>query len=125
MQATPTTVTQYLRPLPADRRRTLQAIRTVILENIDGPFAEGIQGGSISYHVPHSVFPAGYHCNPEQPLPFAGIALQKHHVGLYAVLRLQRPDTGGVVPGGVARDRQATGHGQVVRAVQGARRCPA
>jgi hypothetical protein len=83
MQATPTTVAQYLRSLPADRRRTIKAIRAVILDNIDGPFAEGIQGGSISYHVPHSVFPAGYHCNPEQPLPFAGIASQKHHIGLY------------------------------------------
>ena len=26
---------------------------------------------------------ARYHCDPEQPLPFAGIASQKNHIGLY------------------------------------------
>ena len=83
MQIKASTMRQYLGMLPADRRRTIQSIREVILENLDTPFEEGIQGGVISYHVPHAVFPAGYHCNPEQPLPFAGIASQKHHIGLY------------------------------------------
>jgi len=57
-------------------------MRTVILENIDTPFAEVVQNSAIGYVVPHSVYPAGYHCDPSQPLPFAGIAAQKHHIGL-------------------------------------------
>jgi hypothetical protein len=83
MQIKASTVAQYLRKLPAERRQTIAAIREVILKNIDTPLAEGIQDGMISYHVPHSVFPDGYHCNPEQPLPFAAIGAQKHHIGLY------------------------------------------
>ena len=47
------------------------------------PFSEGVQNGAIGYAVPHSVYPAGYHCDPSQPLPFAGIAAQKNHIGLY------------------------------------------
>jgi hypothetical protein len=44
--------------------------------------------GMIGYCVPHSIYPKGYHCKPEQPLPFAFIASQKnfiafHHMGLY------------------------------------------
>ena len=35
------------------------------------------------YAVPHSRYPAGYHCNPKQPLPFAGLASQKGHMSLY------------------------------------------
>jgi len=37
----------------------------------------------IGYYVPHSVFPAGYHCDPKQPLPYAGLASQKGHMSLY------------------------------------------
>ncbi len=37
----------------------------------------------IGYFVPHSLFPAGYHCDPKQPLPFAGLASQKNHMSLY------------------------------------------
>jgi len=83
MQIKASTVAQYLRKLPAERRQTIAAIREVILENIDTPLAEGIQDGMISYYVPHSVFPDGYHCNPEKPLPFAAIGAQKRHIGLY------------------------------------------
>jgi hypothetical protein len=37
----------------------------------------------ISYYVPHSVFPCGYHTDPKQPLPFAALASQKNHMSLY------------------------------------------
>ncbi len=42
-----------------------------------------VQSGAIGYVVPHSVYPAGYHCDPKQPLPFAGLASQKNHMGIY------------------------------------------
>ena len=37
----------------------------------------------IGYSVPHSVYPAGYHCDPKQPLPFAGLASQKNYMSVY------------------------------------------
>lgn len=79
----PTTVKQYLDSLPADRREALQAIREVILKNLDPAFEEGIQYGMIGYYLPHSVYPKGYHCDPRQPLPFASVASQKNHIGIY------------------------------------------
>ena len=33
--------------------------------------------GMIWFGVPHKLYPAGYHCNPKQPLPFLGLASQK------------------------------------------------
>jgi hypothetical protein len=77
------TVDEYLAKLPEDRREAVQAVRKVILANLDKDYEEGIQYGMIGYYVPHRVFPAGYHCNPKEPLPFAGIGSQKHHIGLY------------------------------------------
>ena len=77
------TVDDYLAELPADRRAALQAVREVILENLDGDYEEGMQCGMIGYYVPHRVYPAGYHCDPHQPLPFASLGSQKNHMAIY------------------------------------------
>lgn len=39
--------------------------------------------GMIGWVVPHSLYPAGYHCSPELPLPFMSVASQKNFVALY------------------------------------------
>jgi hypothetical protein len=83
MQSKATTIEQYLSDLPADRRAALEAVREVILKNLDRDYEEGMQYGMIGYYVPHRVYPAGYHCDPKQPLPFAGLASQKNHMALY------------------------------------------
>src|SRR5690554_5395600 len=43
----------------------------------------------LGYVVPHAIYPDGYHCTPELPLPFLSIASQKnfvaiYHMGIYA-----------------------------------------
>jgi hypothetical protein len=83
MQSKATTVAEYLRSLPADRREAITAVRKVILENLDKEYEEGMGSGMIGYSVPHKVFPAGYHCDPSQPLPYAGLASQKQYMALY------------------------------------------
>ncbi len=83
MQSKATTVDAYLASLPADRRAALEAVRAVIRKNLDADIEEGMQYGMIGYYVPHDVFPAGYHCDPKQPLPYAGLASQKGHMSLY------------------------------------------
>ena len=83
MQSKATTVQQYLAGLTDDRRQALEAVRKVVLENLDQDYEEGIQYGMIGYYVPHRVHPAGYHCDPKQPLPFAGLASQKNYMSLY------------------------------------------
>jgi hypothetical protein len=84
MQSKAATVPQYLAALPDDRRAALSAVRDVILANLDrSGFEEGIQYGMIGYFVPHRVYPAGYHVDPRQPLPFAALASQKGHMSLY------------------------------------------
>jgi Domain of unknown function (DU1801) len=83
MQSKTTTVEKYLAELPEDRRKALVVLRQVILKNLDKDYEEGIQYGMIGYYVPHRVYPAGYHCDPKQPLPFAHLASQKNHMSLY------------------------------------------
>lgn len=83
MQSSATTVSAYLASLPDDRRAAIEAVRQVILDNLDDGFEEGMQYGMIGYYVPHRIYPKGYHCNPKQPLPFAGLASQKNHMSFY------------------------------------------
>lgn len=83
MPAKPATVEEYLATLPEDRRAAVEAVRKVILKNLGKGFEEGMQYGMIGYYVPHSVYPAGYHCDPKQPLPYAGLASQKNSISLY------------------------------------------
>lgn len=83
MQSRATSVEAYLAELPDDRRIAIEAVRKVILKNLDAGYREGIQYGMIGYFVPHEVFPAGYHCDPKQPLPFAALASQKNYMSLY------------------------------------------
>ena len=89
MQSKATTVEQYLRELPEDRRAAIAAVRAMILKNLDKGFREAMSYGMIGYAVPHSIYPPGYHCDPKQPLPFLHLASQKqsisvYHLGLYA-----------------------------------------
>jgi hypothetical protein len=83
MQSTKTTVAEYLASLPDDRRNAIEKLRKVILKNLGKGYEEGMQYGAIGYYVPHSVFPAGYHCDPKQPLPFAALASQKNYMSFY------------------------------------------
>ncbi len=83
MQSKATTVQRYLAELPADRRIVIEGMRAVIRKNLDPVFEEGMQYGMIGYYVPHSVYPAGYHCDPKQPLPFICLASQKNYLSLY------------------------------------------
>lgn len=86
------TVEQYLAALPAERREAIQAVRDVILKNLDKDYAEGIQYGMIGYFVPHRVYPPGYRCDPKQPLPFANLASQKNHMSLYLTCVYSNPE---------------------------------
>jgi hypothetical protein len=83
MQSKAKTVAQYLKELPAYRRETVEAVRKVVVENMDPALEEGMQYGMICWYVPHKVFPAGYHCDPKIPLSFAALASQKNYLSLY------------------------------------------
>lgn len=74
---------EYIAQLPEERQEIIQRIRKTILDNLPEGFEETMNYGMIGYVVPHSLYPEGYHCTPELPLPFMSIASQKNFVGLY------------------------------------------
>lgn len=83
MQSSAKTVDDYLKELPEERIVPMVKLREVIRKNIPKGFTEGMGYGMMGYSVPHSIYPAGYHCTPTDPLPFAAIASQKNFIALY------------------------------------------
>lgn len=86
------TVEEYLHSLPSDQKEPYQKLRQTILEKLPEGLEERIQYGMIGYVVPHSLYPAGYHCNPEDPLPFLALAAQKGSINFYHMGMYARPD---------------------------------
>ena len=87
------TVEEYLKNLPEDRRAAISAVRRVILANLPKGYEECMSYGMIGYVVPHSIYPAGYHCDPKLPMPFANLASQKNHMALYLMCCYGDPAT--------------------------------
>ena len=83
MKSNAVTVEEYLQSLPADRRTAICALHKVILANLPSGYETRICYGMIGYVVPHSIYPAGYHCDPKLPLVFACLGSQKNHMSLH------------------------------------------
>ena len=83
MQIFADTPDHYVSHLPEDRIPSMETLRQVIKNKLPPGFEETMSYGHIGYVVPHSVYPAGYHCDPKLPLPFMSIASQKNFVAVY------------------------------------------
>ena len=95
MQRNASSAEDYIAQCPEDRQDALNQLRKAILSTLPEGFQEGIGYGMVGYSVPHSICPAGYHCDPKQPLPFASFASQKnfiafYHMGLYGMPELMK-----------------------------------
>lgn len=90
MQSAAATVDAYLAEAPPERQDALRRLRTLLRDRLTPlGFQEAMSYGMVGYVVPHSRYPAGYHCDPKLPLPFMSFASQKasinlYHMGLYA-----------------------------------------
>ena len=74
---------EYIDQLPEERKAPMRRLRKIILDNLPKGFEETMSYGMIGYVVPHSLYPDGYHCTPELPLPFMNIASQKNFIAVY------------------------------------------
>lgn len=82
----------YIAGLPDDRKEAISALRKVINDNLPKGFEEAVGYGHIGWVVPYETYPAGYHCDPAQPLPFMGVASQKNHIALYSMCLYSLPE---------------------------------
>lgn len=89
MKTPGTTIEEILANIPEERKEAFTKLHQTIVDNLPKGFEPGISYGGLGYVIPHSLYPAGYHCKPSEPLPFAGLASQKnsinfYHMGIYS-----------------------------------------
>lgn len=80
MRSNASNVDEYLAELPEDRRKAIQTVRQVILDNLPEGFEEVMNWGMITYQVPLEVCPLTYN---GKPLLYAALASQKNHMAVY------------------------------------------
>lgn len=90
MRSDADTVDEYLEELEPDRRRDIETVRQVILENLPEGYEEAMNWGMISYQVPLQRYPDTYN---GQPLMYAALASQKHHMAVYLTAVYADDDT--------------------------------
>ncbi|MEE9348670.1 MAG: DUF1801 domain-containing protein [Flavobacteriaceae bacterium] len=83
MKIKATSVLDYLKNIPEDRKPHIEKLRQTILTNLPSGFEEQLSYGMLGYVVPLKTYPSGYHCKPELPLPFINLASQKNFIALY------------------------------------------
>jgi hypothetical protein len=88
------TVSKYLENLHEERKGYFMELLETIRQNIPEGFKEQLSYGMIGFVVPHKKHPNGYHANPELPLPFVNLAMQKNAISLYHMGIYARNDTG-------------------------------
>jgi hypothetical protein len=87
----PSTVTQYLAALPANRRDALNEVRRGINRALPPGYKEGIQFGMISWFVPLSIYPAGYGGNKKVALPLITLPSKKGYMALHMICFYGQP----------------------------------
>lgn len=87
------TIEEIISNAPEERQEALTKLVHVIETNLPPHFERGIGYGMISFHVPHAIYPKGYHCDPKLPLPFINIASQKNFIALYHMGLYSDPET--------------------------------
>ncbi|MGH7566472.1 MAG: DUF1801 domain-containing protein [Gemmatimonadota bacterium] len=80
VQSKAKTVKEYLDELPADRRKEIAKVRSVVRKNLPQGYRETMGWGTICYVLPLERYPDTYN---KQPLGYAGLAAQKNFNTLY------------------------------------------
>lgn len=83
MQYDVNSVKEYIEAIPESRKPVIEKLRNVILDNLPEGYEEQLSYGMISYVVPLSRYPKGYHAKEGEPLPFISLASQKNYIALY------------------------------------------
>ena len=92
MQYKATSPDDYISQIPEERKGPMRQLRQVILDNLPNGIEETMSYGMIGYVVPHAIYPDGYHCTPELPLPFMNLASQKNFIAVYSMVLYAKSD---------------------------------
>jgi hypothetical protein len=86
-----TTVSAYLKELPAERRAVISTVRDVVRKNLPKGYREAMSFGMIAYEIPLETYPDTYNGHP---LAYVALAAQKNYYTLYLMGAYADPKVG-------------------------------
>ncbi len=76
-------VEDYIHSIPQERLEVFNKLWNTIKKSIPYGFEEYLSYGFPSFVVPLKIYPQGYHCKKNEPLPFISLGNQKNFIALY------------------------------------------
>lgn len=73
----------YIEQVDEKWRESFGQLVDVVENNLPAGFEESMYYDMVSYVVPLTTYPKGYHVTPNTPLPFISLAAQKRHIAVY------------------------------------------
>lgn len=73
----------YINQVAEDKKAAFEKLYTTVKNAIPKGFEDSDLYNMVSFVVPLSTYPSGYHCTPNTPLPFISLAAQKNFISLY------------------------------------------
>ncbi|QDQ00992.1 DUF1801 domain-containing protein [Lysinibacillus fusiformis] len=73
----------YIEQVDEKWRDSLAKLVEVVESNLPDGFERTMNYDMLSYVVPLSIYPKGYHVTANTPLPFISLAAQKRHIAVY------------------------------------------
>ncbi|WP_426279179.1 DUF1801 domain-containing protein [Chryseobacterium sp. S-02] len=92
MQISAISIDDYISKIPEERQEVFKKIFDTVSKNLPEGFSENISYGMVGWAVPLGTYPPGYHCTPNTPLPFIGLASQKNFIALYHMGIYAKPE---------------------------------
>jgi hypothetical protein len=79
----PTTPAEYLASLEPERRKVVNAVRSVVKKHLPKGYVEAFNWGMLAYEVPLRLYPDTYN---QQPFMYLALASQKSHYALHMMV---------------------------------------
>lgn len=76
-------ITEFINGIEEKYKDAYVKLLDLLIQNMPSGFELTMQYNMPSFVVPKKLYPQGYHVDPNQPLPFLALGVQKHHIGLY------------------------------------------
>ena len=87
-----TTLDEFWASIPEKRLAAVERLHAEISNNIDPGYGQTMYCGMPTWVVPLDRYPAGYHCEPSQPVGRLSLGNQGGHVAVYDMGMYSDPD---------------------------------
>ncbi|GAB4129806.1 MAG: DUF1801 domain-containing protein [Fimbriimonadaceae bacterium] len=74
---------ELIQTWPEEWQETVRSLVASLRQSMPAGYEERCDGKMIHWVIPHSLYPAGYHCDPKSALPYLSLTVTKSGFSVY------------------------------------------